>query len=167
MWPRCRRWSPMISQIWEWIQAISGASANRDVFVLSVLCQDITSTGPASSSHVLCPSSSSSSSTTKSSEASGLSYHLRQLWDYEALPQVIPHEVQNLGEEGDQLGFDSRLHRLCLSLLQHPPRLHQLLRVSLQWGGHQVTQCWLVYHISLLLGCWDKTDNTEIIWLDN
>ena len=52
--------------------------------------------------------------------------------------QVVTRESKNLCEEGDQLGFDPRLHRLCLSLLQHPPRLHQLLRVPLQRGGHQV-----------------------------
>ena len=52
--------------------------------------------------------------------------------------QIVPCEGKDLCEEGDQPGFDPRLHRLRVPLLQHPPRLHQLLRVPLQRGGHQV-----------------------------
>ena len=56
------------------------------------------------------------------------------------MSKVVTREGTNLGEEGAELGDSPRVHRLRLPLLQHPQGLRQLLRVSLQRGGHQVSR---------------------------
>ena len=165
MWPRCRRWSPMISQIWEWIQAISGASANRICVICAVSRYYInwtrlvfTCTLPVIFLIIL-----------NYKIFRGIRFILPsplivRLWrSASGYPTWDPEPRWR--RRSTWLRFSSA-SSLSFSSATSPASSSTATSFSPVRRSSGNTMLIALPHISAI-GCWDKTDNTEIIWLDN